>query len=139
MSSGQRKVLVVDDDPFIRNLLAAWLQEAGYSVLMAGDGLQALEQMRSERPDVLLLDLMMPKLDGYAVAKWVRRQEANRHNGRNGTNGHLPIIVLSADTRAPQKLSGLPIDAFLSKPFDLDDVLETIVRYAPLEGLMAVG
>ncbi|MDA8216896.1 MAG: response regulator [Dehalococcoidales bacterium] len=139
MSSGQRKVLVVDDDPFIRSLLAAWLQEVGYDVLTAGDGLQALAQLQSERPDVLLLDLMMPKLDGYAVAEWVRRQEAGRHKGFDGTNGHLPIIVLSADARAPQKLSGLPIDAFVSKPFDLDDVLETVVKHAPLEGLMVVG
>lgn len=120
--NGRRKVLVVDDDPFIRTLLVAWLQEAGYGVVTAEDGQQALDVLRSERPDVLLLDLMMPKLDGYALARIIRTHDATRG---------LPIIVLSADARAPQKLNGVRIDAFISKPFDLDDLLARVNEYAP--------
>jgi CheY-like chemotaxis protein len=128
MRSPRRKVLVVDDDPFIRTLLVAWLQEAGYSVVTAEDGQQALEQIRRERPDVLLLDLMMPKLDGYSVARVIRYHEDTRH---------LPIIVLSADVRAPQKLNGIRVDGFLSKPFDLDEVLDRVSEYAPLDEMSA--
>lgn len=124
--SHQKKILVVDDDPFIRALLVAWLQEAGYTVATASDGQQALEQISRERPDVLLLDLMMPKLDGYSVARLVRYQEDTRH---------LPIIVLSADVRAPQKLNGVRVDGVLSKPFDLDEVLARISQLAPLDAL----
>lgn len=123
MLNGHKRVLVADDDPFIRSLLAAWLQDAGYGVTTAEDGQQALEKVQHERPDVLLLDLMMPKLDGYGVVRWLRQREETRA---------LPIIVLSADVRAPQRLVGLSIDAFLSKPFDLDDVLARVSEYAPL-------
>ena len=118
-----KKVLVVDDDPFIRTLLMAWLQEAGYKVVTAGDGQQAIEQVDREKPDLLLLDLMMPKLDGYSVARWLRR---------HAETSALPIIVLSADVRAPQKLSGLRIDGLISKPFDLDEVLEGVAKHVPL-------
>ena len=121
---GRRTVLVVDDDPFIRTLLVAGLQEAGYRVVTADDGQQALDQIRRERPDVVLLDLMMPKLDGYSVARIIRLQDDTRR---------LPIIVLSADVRAPQKLNGVRIDGYLSKPFDLDEVLARVSEYAPLD------
>lgn len=124
MHNGRRKVLVVDDDPFIRTLLVAWLQEVGYSVLTAGDGQQALEQVHRERPDIVLLDLMMPRLDGYGVARWLRERTETKR---------LPIIVLSADTRASQKLLGLRVDGFISKPFDLDEVLARVSEYAPLD------
>ncbi len=126
LSGCKKKVLVVDDDPFIRTLLVAWLQDAGYGVVTANDGQQAIDLVRRERPDVLLLDLMMPKLDGYAVARWLRLQEETRG---------LPIIVLSADVRAPQKLTGVRVDGFLSKPFDLDEVLARVSEHAPLEQL----
>jgi diguanylate cyclase len=123
--SGLKKILVVDDDPFIRSLLSAWLQEAGYETVTASDGQQALEQVVREKPDILLLDLMMPKLDGYSVVKWLRRHEE--------TSG-LPIIILSADVRAHHKLSGVRIDDLISKPFDLDEVLLRVTKHVPLNG-----
>ncbi|MHB1004846.1 MAG: response regulator [Chloroflexota bacterium] len=126
--SNRKHVLVVDDDPFIRTLLVAWLQEAGYVVLTAGDGQQALEQIRRKCPDLVLLDLMMPRLDGYEVVRFIRHQS---------DTCNLPIIVLSADVRAPQSLSGLRVDGFLSKPFDLDEMLARVNEYAPLDGLGA--
>lgn len=122
------KVLVVDDDPCIRSLLAAWLQDAGYRVGVAGDGQQALEQVRRDRPDVLLLDLAMPRLDGYGVIKWLRQQPESRD---------LPILVLSADVWAPRNLRGLRIEGFLSKPFDLDEVLARVKEFVPLTDLPA--
>ncbi len=122
MLNGHGKVLVVDDDPFIRSLLAAWLQEAGYGVVMAADGQQALERVREDRPDIILLDLTMPRLDGYAVVRWLRQRPETRG---------LPILVVSADVRAHQKLAGLRVEGILSKPFDLDEVLDRVQQYVP--------
>ncbi|MCL5109181.1 MAG: response regulator [Chloroflexi bacterium] len=122
MLNGHGKVLVVDDDPFIRSLLAAWLQEAGYGVVMAADGQQALERVREDRPDIILLDLTMPRLDGYAVVRWLRQRPETRG---------LPILVVSADVRAHQKLAGLRVEGILSKPFDLDEVLDRVQEYVP--------
>ncbi len=122
MLNGHGKVLVVDDDPFIRSLLAAWLQEAGYGVVMAADGQQALERVREDRPDIILLDLTMPRLDGYAVVRWLRQRPETRG---------LPILVFSADVRAHQKLAGLRVEGILSKPFDLDEVLDRVQEYVP--------
>lgn len=119
----RKKVLVVDDDAFIRALLRTWLQEAGYSVVTAGDGQQALEQVEREKPDIVLLDLMMPTLDGYAVIRWLRRCESTRR---------LPIIVLSADMRAHQKLEGAGVNGLISKPFDLEEVLHRVNEHVPL-------
>ena len=128
MLHGHSKVLVVDDDPFIRSLLAAWLQDAGYLVAVAADGQQALEQVRRERPDILLLDLSMPRLDGYGVIKWLRQQPESRD---------LPILILSADVWAPKKLTGVRIEGILSKPFDLDEVLARVMEFVPLRELPA--
>lgn len=122
------QVLVVDDDPFIRGLLAAWLQEAGYGVVVAADGQQALAQIRREVPDILLLDLSMPILDGYGVVRWLRQQRECRA---------LPILILSADVWAPKKLTGLQVEGFLSNPFDLDEVLALVRAYVPPEKLPA--
>ncbi|MHB1132354.1 MAG: response regulator [Chloroflexota bacterium] len=112
--NGRSTILVVDDDSCIRGLLASWLEDAGYRVIVAADGLQALEQTRRDTPNLILLDLSMPKLDGYSVIRTLRQ----RLDGFN-----LPIIAISADIRAPQNLRGLGVDGFLSKPFDLDEVL----------------
>jgi CheY-like chemotaxis protein len=122
------KVLVVDDDPFIRSLLAAWLQEAGYWVVTAADGQQALERVREVRPDIILLDLTMPRLDGYGVVDWLRQRPETRG---------LPILVVSADVRAHQKLAGLRVEGILSKPFDLDEVLDRVEEYVPRQAVKA--
>lgn len=122
MLGGRHKVLIVDDDPSIRGLLVAWLQDSGYRVITASDGLQALDQISRERPDLVLLDLTMPKLDGYGVVARVRDRLETRR---------LPIIALSADVRAPQKLNGLGVDGFVSKPFDLDELLDRVNQYVP--------
>ena len=126
--SGYGKVLVVDDDPFIRGLLAAWLQEAGYGVGVAADGQQALDQVRWERPDIVLLDLSMPRLDGYGVIKFLRQQPETRD---------LPILIISADVWAARKLAGYSVDGILSKPFDLDEVLTRVQELAPPRALPA--
>lgn len=103
----QPTLLVVDDEPAVRRVLAMRLQLAGYTVVCAEDGEQALELFNQEQPDLVVLDVMLPKLDGFAVCRRLRAESA------------VPIIFLSALDVIAEKVAGLDIgaDDYLSKPF----------------------
>ena len=113
----EARLLVVDDEPNIRELLSASLRYAGFEVATAADGQQALALADSFRPDLLVLDVMMPGLDGFGV---VRRM---RQSGR-----HTPVLFLTARDAAEDKVSGLTLggDDYVTKPFSLDEVLARI-------------
>ena len=113
----EARLLVVDDEPNIRELLSASLRYAGFEVATAADGQQALALADSFRPDLLVLDVMMPGLDGFGV---VRRL---RESGR-----HTPVLFLTARDAAEDKVSGLTLggDDYVTKPFSLDEVLARI-------------
>jgi two-component system OmpR family response regulator len=113
----EARLLVVDDEPNIRELLSASLRYAGFEVETASDGQQALAMAETFRPDLLLLDVMMPGLDGFGV---VRRM---RQSGR-----HTPVLFLTARDAAADKVSGLTLggDDYVTKPFSLDEVLARI-------------
>ncbi len=113
----EARLLVVDDEPNIRELLSASLRYAGFDVATAADGQQALALAESFRPDLLVLDVMMPGLDGFGV---VRRM---RQNGR-----HTPVLFLTARDGAEDKVSGLTLggDDYVTKPFSLDEVIARI-------------
>ena len=108
-----RLILVVDDDPDILQTLALCLSTEGYRVLMASNGQEALELLGSERPACILLDLMMPVMDGWQFV------------GELDTRGmrKAPLLILSADRAVQGHASKLHADAFLAKPFDLDELL----------------
>lgn len=108
------RVLVVDDDRAIRESLARALELDGYEVEMASDGAAALGAIRERRPDVAVLDVMMPNIDGLTVCR-VLRAERDR----------LPILMLTARTETPDRVAGLDAgaDDYLPKPFDLDELL----------------
>ena len=108
----ERLELVVDDDPDILQTLALCLTSEGYRVLMASNGKEALEIMRRERPSIILLDLMMPVMDG-----WQFVGEMDQRGWR------APLLILSADRSVQGHASRLRADAFLAKPFDLDELL----------------
>jgi CheY-like chemotaxis protein len=112
-------VLVVDDDPSIRKMIIAALKREGYAFLEAPNGREALELMRSSRPDVVLLDLMMPVLSGWDVLR-----ERNNDPELN----RIPVIVVSAN-RDPEVATAVDsgICAFLPKPFDIG-ALGALVR-----------
>lgn len=116
-SAPEARLLVVDDEPNIRELLSASLRYAGFEVATAADGQQALAMAASFRPDLLVLDVMMPGLDGFGV---VRRL---RESGR-----HTPVLFLTARDGAEDKVSGLTLggDDYVTKPFSLDEVLARI-------------
>ena len=108
------RVLVADDDRAIRSSLARALGLEGYEVLEAADGATALSVINSAAPDVAVLDVMMPNIDGLTVCR-VLRAERNR----------LPVLMLTARTETPDRVAGLDAgaDDYLAKPFDLDELL----------------
>ena len=109
------KILVADDERDIRSVLRLYLEDAGYEVVEAADGLQALEALESQDIDLCLLDIMMPELDGYQVLKRVREDD------------DVPIIVVSAKGQDPEKILGLNLgaDDYMVKPFN---PLEAVAR-----------
>jgi len=111
------RVLVVEDHNILQELLHIALEDEGYEVLLAHDGLEALEQMRTVRPDLILLDLSMPPMDGYQFINELDRQ---------GRRSAIPIIVLSAYPVTAQDLAQMHVSAYFPKPFFLDTLLEKV-------------
>lgn len=114
-------VLVVEDDQGLRETLEDLLRGEGYSVLLARDGLDALEKLDSSMPSVILLDLMMPRLDGFGFAAELDRR---------GLRPMLPIIVLTADGSARKKAERIGAEGHLAKPFDIPELLDEVARLA---------
>lgn len=114
MTGMSARVLIADDDRAIRDALTRALGLEGYDVVQAVDGNTALSLIESARPDVAILDVMMPNVDGLTVCR-VLRAERNR----------LPVLMLTARTETPDRVAGLDAgaDDYLAKPFDLDELL----------------
>ncbi len=110
-------VLVVDDDPEIRDALRRGLSVEGYAVSLAGDGASALDAARHRAPDLVVLDVMLPKLDGLEVCKRLRMAE-----------GSLPIVLLTARDAVPDRVAGLEsgADDYLVKPFAIEELLARV-------------
>ena len=125
-------ILVVDDDQQILDFLSPKLRGAGYNVLTAGSGLDALEQAKAQEPDLLVLDMMMPEKDGLETLKEIREFSA------------IPVIILSARGADADKIRGLELgaDDYLSKPFNPDELLARIKalrrRFEPAEARKAL-
>ena len=109
-------VLVVEDDQNIRELLQMYLEKEGYAVTTASDGEQGLAKFRAIRPDLVLLDLMMPGLDGWAVCRAIR------------ADSQTPVIMLTAKSETDDKVAGLKTgaDDYITKPFEMKEVLARI-------------
>lgn len=109
-------ILVVEDDFDIAEMLQTWLMEAGYGVEVAGDGLRALDAFAAGRFDLVLLDLMLPKLDGFGVCEWIRARS------------DVPVVMLTALDGEEEQLRGydLRIDDYVTKPFSMPLLLRKI-------------
>lgn len=114
MSMG--KILVADDDQNIAELLRLYLEKEGYTVVLAADGEQAIERFNAENPDIVLLDIMMPKLDGWQVCRDIRKKS------------NCPIIMVTAKGETFDKVLGLELgaDDYVVKPFDAKEIVARI-------------
>lgn len=109
-------MLVVDDEQRIVNFLKAKLKASGYDVLTAGDGAQALEQIQTQKPDLVVLDLLMPRMDGFEMMRQLRSFSS------------IPIVILSARGADADRIRGLKLgaDDYLAKPFNPEELIARI-------------
>jgi len=114
------RVLVVDDEPAIRFVVAETLTFEGYPVKTAGNGEEALKILEQERPELVLLDMRMPVLDGWGFARELKRRGVD-----------VPIVVMTAAQNARGWSREIGATAYLAKPFDLVDLLDTVERLCP--------
>ena len=111
-----KRILVIEDELAIQTILRAFLEDAGYTVALAADGLEGVEQFRACKPDLVLLDLMLPKIDGFAVCEILRKES------------RVPIIMLTALDDDASQLKGFDAlaDDYITKPFSMPVVLKRI-------------
>jgi two-component system response regulator MprA len=126
--STPRHVLVVDDEPAVRESLARSLTFEGYQVSLAADGIEAMERIAAERPDVVVLDVLMPRRDGLTTCRRLRAE-----------GDMLPVLMLTARDTVGDRVTGLDVgaDDYLVKPFDLEELLarlRALLRRSALAG-----
>ena len=118
----RKRVLVIDDDLPLRGMLAAALRQHGFQVLLAGDGAEGQRALTIHKPDIVLLDLAMPDVNGW---DFLQRLQETGHLGK------LPIVVLSAHVHVePAALLQMGVAAILPKPFNLSELIELIEHLA---------
>ncbi len=127
-----RTLLIADDEPTIRDLLRDFFEAQGFNVVTAADGKQALAAARESTPDLILLDVMMPWMDGFEVIRTLRRE------------GETPVILLTARAEEADKLSGLGLgaDDYITKPFSFHEVaarVQAVLRRSEPKGVLRGG
>lgn len=115
------RVLLVDDDASIRELVPAALRAEGHEVRCAADGAAALRELESYTPDVILLDMRMPGMDGWEFSRAYRARPGQR----------APVIVFSAARDAREWAAAVQADGVLDKPFELDELYALVQRFGP--------
>jgi CheY-like chemotaxis protein len=125
--AGAGKVLVVDDDDVIRQLITVNLELEGFEVIPAVDGQDALDKVKDVQPDVVTLDVMMPRVDGWEAAARLKDDPETRH---------IKVILLSARAQESdiQRGERIGVDAYLTKPFDPDELIDVVRRMADAAG-----
>ena len=118
----QTKILIVDDEADLVETIQFALELEGYNVLVASNGEEGLNIARQEKPDIILLDLMLPKLDGYKVCRLLKFDERYKS---------IPILMLTAKTQEKDKILGKETGAneYITKPFDMDELMAKIKSY----------
>jgi DNA-binding response OmpR family regulator len=115
----RKKILIVDDDPDQREMIRSSLKEAGFEISTATNGVEGLEKARSGSPDLIILDVMMPKMDGFAVCVTLREDD---------TTASIPILMLTGLCSYISQLTGLESGAtdYLVKPFDPEQLVSKV-------------
>ena len=111
-----KKILIVEDEANIRELLRLYLEREGYTVLEAENGVEGIKKWKSDKPDMLLLDVMMPVMDGWAVCREIRAES------------DVPIIMLTAKGETADRVSGLEMgaDDYIVKPLEMPEVIARV-------------
>lgn len=119
--TGMKKVLVVDDDPVVRILVSEYLSNNGHQVSVSGDGQTCLLKLKEEQPDLVLLDLQMPDMDGIEVLSRIRN---------NPQTAQVPVLMLSAnaDTAKLAEMNNLQLEGHILKPFAMEVLLEALAQ-----------
>jgi CheY-like chemotaxis protein len=115
-----KKILIVDDDATTLKLLEAFLAGKGFKVRMAADGIEGLEKVKQEQPDLVLLDVMMPRMDGYGFVREVKKNIKFRS---------IPIVVLTAREMMRDVFAQEGIKDYIVKPYDPEELLKTLLKY----------
>jgi DNA-binding response OmpR family regulator len=117
-----KKILIVDDEIDLVETVRFPLEMEGFEVLVSYNGEDALNKARKESPDLILLDLMLPKLDGYKVCRLLKFDEKYKH---------IPILILTAKTQEKDKILGKETGAneYITKPFEMENLLEKVKTY----------
>ncbi len=118
----KKRILVVDDEVDLVETVRFSLELEGYDVLVNYNGEEALNQARKENPDLILLDLMLPKLDGYKVCRLLKFDERYKH---------IPILMLTAKIQEKDRITGMETGAneYITKPFDMDELMKKVKNY----------
>ncbi len=118
----RKRILIVDDEPHIIKVLTVRLEKAGYEVIAAIDGQETLNKVRKEMPDLVILDLMLPGIDGYKVCRLLKFDERYKH---------IPIIVLTARVEEEDRKRSMEVgaDEYITKPIKPDEFLDTIKKH----------
>lgn len=117
-----KKILVIDDETELLKAISIRLKTSGYEVSTAQDGQEGLEKAKSLNPDLIVLDILMPKMDGYEVCRLLKFDEKYKS---------IPVIMLTAKTQDIDKAMGKKVgaDDYITKPFETQDLVEKIKKY----------
>ena len=123
----KKRVLVIEDEAHIADGIRLNLSLQGYEVKVSADGIDGLSQWRSWNPDLIILDIMLPMIDGFSILKTIREEDEK-----------IPVLILSARGDTKDKIKGLRygVDDYLSKPFDLEEFLLRIERLLKKKNLV---
>lgn len=119
------RILVVDDDTDIRQLVALILAADGYNVIEAASGMEALVALEREHADLVILDVMMPEMDGWEVCRRLKNRQQTKD---------IPVLILTVRSQPLDKVIGLEVvqaDAYLTKPFERQELLEAVHKLLP--------
>jgi DNA-binding response OmpR family regulator len=118
----KKKILIVDDEEDILNTICFRLEAEGFECITSQDGIDALAKAREEKPDLILLDIMLPRMNGYKVSRLLKFDEKYRH---------IPILMLTAKAQDNDVIMGLEtgVDSYITKPFEMKTLIDEIKNH----------
>ena len=122
MSNNKKQILVIDDELDMLMAIKLRLEASGYEVATATDGLEGLNTARKLKPDLIILDIMLPKMNGYKVSRFLKFDEEYKH---------IPVIMLTALSGDEDRTTGVETgaNAYITKPFETQDLVDTVRRF----------